>query len=102
VSDHPNFPGGDPNKPWDKQPWDKTKPEQNEQSEGGILDAAGDAVGEGAGAVIDGLGAVAEGVGAVAEGAAGCLDGCGSCSLAMLVALFVMGGTARAAVELFK
>ena len=79
-----------------QKPWDKPQPQDEPKSEGG-------GVGEFAGEVVSGVGeVVVESVGAVAEGAGSCLEGCGSCSAAVLVALFVVGGTARAAIELFK
>ena len=81
MSVHPTFPGGDPNKPWDKQPWDTASPQKNDTSEGGVVSEA--------------VGSVVEGV---AEAATyGCLEGCGSCSCAVFVALFLVAGTAMAA-----
>jgi hypothetical protein len=59
---------------------------------GGVANAAGELV-SGAGELISGG---AEAAGSVLEGIGGCLDGCGSCSLAVLVAVFAMAGTAVA------
>jgi hypothetical protein len=59
---------------------------------GGVANAAGELV-SGAGELISGG---AEAAGSVIEGVGGCLDGCGSCSLAVLVAIFAMAGTAVA------
>ena len=59
---------------------------------GGVANAAGEAI-SGAGELISGG---AEAAGSVLEGVGGCIEGCGSCSLVMLVAFFLMAGTALA------
>lgn len=74
---NPSFPGGDPNKPWDKQPWDTATQQHNDTGE-----STGEQV---AGAILEGGTEVAA-------------AGCSGCSCAVFMALFLVGGTAMAAV----
>jgi hypothetical protein len=74
------------------KPWHKPQPPS---TDGGGADA-----GSAAGNIIDGAAEVAggalEAVGGAVDIAGGCLDGCSGCSLAILVTLFAVAGTATA------
>jgi hypothetical protein len=81
------------------KPWHKPQPPATDSGGGDAGSAAGniaEGLGEIAGGALDAVGSVAEATGGVLDIAGGCLDGCSGCSLAILVTLFAVAGTATA------